>query len=159
MRVYLCFLERSQNPLSLPYCAFFLNLYQSQSAEFCEIVVAENRIGVNVLLSSWFNFGVLVCCLCSMDEILIRFSLVFDRWMITPTPPLEPMDGSVVMGCTAQVSHPASGRVALVRLHGASHVSWPPIPSVQARALQCPCGHYGSPHRPDHDGLVYHGSG
>jgi hypothetical protein len=53
-----------------------------------------------------------------MDEMLIRFSLVFDRWMTTPTPPLEPTDGSVVMGCTAQVSHPASGCVALVRLHG-----------------------------------------
>jgi hypothetical protein len=44
MRVYLYFLERSQNFLSLPYCAFFLILYQSRSAEFCEIVVAENRI-------------------------------------------------------------------------------------------------------------------
>jgi hypothetical protein len=54
MRVYLFFLERYQNFLSLPYCAFFLILYQPQSAEFCEIVVAENRIGVNVLLSSWF---------------------------------------------------------------------------------------------------------
>jgi hypothetical protein len=54
----------------------FLILYQSQSAEFCEIVIAENRIRVNVLLLSWFIFGVLVCCLCSMDEILIRFSLV-----------------------------------------------------------------------------------
>jgi hypothetical protein len=52
--VYLFFLERYQNFLSLPYCAFFLILYQPQSAEFCEIVVAENRIGVNVLLSSWF---------------------------------------------------------------------------------------------------------
>jgi hypothetical protein len=101
MRVYLCFLESSQNPLSLPYCAFFLILYQSQSAEFCETVVAENRSGVNVLLSSWFNFGVLVCCLCSMDEMLIHFSLVFDRWTTTPTPPLEPTDGSVVTGCTA----------------------------------------------------------
>jgi hypothetical protein len=45
-------------------------------------------------------FGVLVCCLCSIDEILIRFSLIFDRWMTTPTPPLEPIDGSVAMGCT-----------------------------------------------------------
>jgi hypothetical protein len=48
-------------------------------------------------------FGVLVCCICSMDEILIHFSLIFDRWTTTPTPPLEPMDGSVVMGCTAPV--------------------------------------------------------
>jgi hypothetical protein len=93
--------RRSENSLSLLYCAFFLILYQSQSAEFCEIVIAENKIGVNVLLSSWFIFRVLVCCLCSMDGMLIRFSLVFNRWMTTPTPPLEPMDGSVVTGCTA----------------------------------------------------------
>jgi hypothetical protein len=44
MRAYLCFLERSQNSLSLPSCAFFLILYHYQSAAFCEIVVAENRI-------------------------------------------------------------------------------------------------------------------
>jgi hypothetical protein len=43
MRVYLYFLERSQNFLSLPYCAFFLILYQSQSVEFCEIVIAETE--------------------------------------------------------------------------------------------------------------------
>jgi hypothetical protein len=107
--VYFCFLERSQNSLSLPYYALFLILYQSQSAEFCEIVVAEIRIRVNVLLSSWFIFGVLVCCICSMDEMLIRFSLVFDRWMTTPTPPLEPMNGSVVMGCTAPGFPPCFG--------------------------------------------------
>jgi hypothetical protein len=35
-----------------------------------------------------------------MDEMLIRFSLVFDRWMTTPMSPLEPTDGSVVTGCT-----------------------------------------------------------
>jgi hypothetical protein len=55
------------------------------------------------------SFGVLVCCLCSMDEILIHFSLVFDRWTTTPTPPSERMDGSVVMGCTAPVFPPCSG--------------------------------------------------
>jgi hypothetical protein len=109
MRVYLCFLERSQNTLSLLYCAFFLILYQSQSAEFCEIVVAENRIRVSVLLPSWFIFGVFICCLHSMDEMLIRFSLVFDRWMTTPTPPLEPTDGSVVTGCTAPSFLPCFG--------------------------------------------------
>jgi hypothetical protein len=48
-------------------------------------------------------FGVLVCCLCSMDEMLIRFSLVFDRWMTILTSHLEPTDGSVAMGCTAPV--------------------------------------------------------
>jgi hypothetical protein len=54
-------------------------------------------------------FGVLVCCLCSMDEMLICFSLVFDRWMTTLTPPLEPMDGSVVTGCTAPGFLPCFG--------------------------------------------------
>jgi hypothetical protein len=44
--------------------------------------------------------GVLVCCLCSMDEILIHFSFVFDRWMTTPTPPSEPTDGTIAIGCT-----------------------------------------------------------
>jgi hypothetical protein len=90
---------------------------------------------------------------------LIRFSLVFDRWMTAPTPPLEPMDGFVVTGCTAPGSPPAPGRVAPLRLHGAPHVPWPSVLSVQAGVLQGPCGHFGSPHRPDHDGLVYHGSG
>jgi hypothetical protein len=93
-----------------------------------------------------------------MDEMLIHFSLISDRWMTTPTPPWALTDGSVAMGCTAPGSHPASGRVALLWLHEASHVSWPPVPSVQTKALQGPCGHSGSPHQPDHDGLVYHGS-
>jgi hypothetical protein len=44
-----------------------------------------------------------------MDEMLIRFSLVFDRWMTTPTPPLEPTDGSVAMGYTTPVFPPYSG--------------------------------------------------
>jgi hypothetical protein len=35
-----------------------------------------------------------------MDEMLICFFLVFDRWMTTPTPTSGPMDGSVVTGCT-----------------------------------------------------------
>jgi hypothetical protein len=54
-------------------------------------------------------FGVLVCCLYSMDEMLIRFSLLFDRWMTTPTPPLEPTDSSIVMGCNASGFPPYSG--------------------------------------------------
>jgi hypothetical protein len=54
-------------------------------------------------------FGVLVCCLCSMDEMLIHFSLVSDRWMTTPMPHLEQTDGSVVMGCTAPGFLPCSG--------------------------------------------------
>jgi hypothetical protein len=59
-------------------------------------------------------FEVLICCLCSMDEILIRFSLVFDRWMSTPTPPSEPTGGSVVTGCTALVFPPCSGTCCTV---------------------------------------------
>jgi hypothetical protein len=43
MRVYLFFLKRSQNSLSLPYCVFLLILYQSQSVEFCEIAIAETE--------------------------------------------------------------------------------------------------------------------
>jgi hypothetical protein len=54
-------------------------------------------------------FRVLVCCLYLMDEMLIRFSLVFDRWTTTPMPPSEPTDGSVVMGCTAPVFPPCYG--------------------------------------------------
>jgi hypothetical protein len=54
-------------------------------------------------------FGVLVCCLCSMDEMLIRFSLVFDRWMTTPTPPLELTDDSIAIGCTALGFPPCFG--------------------------------------------------
>jgi hypothetical protein len=53
-------------------------------------------------------FGVLVCYLYSMDEMLIHFSLVFDRWMTTPMLPLEPTDGSVVMDYTAPGYQPCS---------------------------------------------------
>jgi hypothetical protein len=59
-------------------------------------------------------FRVLVCCLCSMDEMLICCSLVFDRWMITPTPPSEPTDGTVATGCTVPASRPCSGRCCTV---------------------------------------------
>jgi hypothetical protein len=41
-----------------------------------------------------------------MDEMLIHFFLVFDKWMTTPTPPLESADGSIVMGCTAPAFPP-----------------------------------------------------
>jgi hypothetical protein len=51
----------------------------------------------------------LVCCLCSLDEILTRLSLVFDRWTTTPTPPSEPTDGFIAMGCTVLASLPCSG--------------------------------------------------
>jgi hypothetical protein len=50
----------------------------------------------------------LVCCLCSMDEMLIRFSFVFDRWTTTPTPPSKPTDGSIMMGCTIPGLRPCS---------------------------------------------------
>jgi hypothetical protein len=46
----------------------------------------------------------LVCCLYSMDEMLIHFSFVFDRWTTTLTPPSELTDGFVAMGCTVPVS-------------------------------------------------------
>jgi hypothetical protein len=54
-------------------------------------------------------FGVLVCCHYLMDEMLIHFSLVFDRWMTTPMPPSAPMDGPVVTGCTTSIFSPCSG--------------------------------------------------
>jgi hypothetical protein len=53
-------------------------------------------------------FWSFVCCLCSMDGMLIRFSIVFDRWMTTPTPLLELTDGSVVTGHTAPGFPPCS---------------------------------------------------
>jgi hypothetical protein len=43
-----------------------------------------------------------------MDEMLILFSLVFDRWTTTPTPPMEPTDDSVVTGYTAPGFPPCS---------------------------------------------------
>jgi hypothetical protein len=55
------------------------------------------------------SFGVLVCCLYLMDEMLIHFSLVFDRWTTTPMPLSEPTDGTVVTGCTALAFPPCSG--------------------------------------------------
>jgi hypothetical protein len=42
---------------------------------------------------------ILVYCLYSLDEMLIRFSLVFDRWMTMPTPPSELTDGFIATGC------------------------------------------------------------
>jgi hypothetical protein len=44
-----------------------------------------------------------------MDEILIRFSFVFDRWMTIPKPPWEPTDGSIATGCTTPGFLPYSG--------------------------------------------------
>jgi hypothetical protein len=49
--------------------------------------------------------GVLVYCLCSMDEMLIRFSFVFDRWMTTSTPPSKSMDGTVALFNDFTVQH------------------------------------------------------
>jgi hypothetical protein len=103
-------------------------------------------------------FGVLVCCLCSMDEILIRYSLVFDRWMTTPTPPFEPIDGSVAMGCTALGFPPCSETCCTILATRGFPCTVAAVLSVRAGALQGPCGQSGSPHLPDHDGLVYHGS-
>jgi hypothetical protein len=149
-------MERCQNSLSLPCCAFFLILYQSQSAEFCEIVVAETESALTFCCRRGY-FGVLVCFLCSMDEMLIRFSLVFDRWMTTPMAPLEPTDGSLVTGCTA-LGFPPCFRTCCTALATRGFPRTVAVrTSVRARVLQGPCGHSGSPHRPDHDGLVYHG--
>jgi hypothetical protein len=50
-----------------------------------------------------------VCCLYSIDEMLIRFSLVFDRWTTTPTLSSEPADGFIATGCTVLASLPYSG--------------------------------------------------
>jgi hypothetical protein len=89
MWAYLCFIERSQNSLSLLCCALYLILHHFQSVE--------------LMFCCGGLCGVLVCCLSSMDEMLIHFSLVFDRWMTTPTQPSELMDGSVATGCTTLV--------------------------------------------------------
>jgi hypothetical protein len=91
-------------------------------------------------------FGVLVCCLCSMNEMLIHFSLVFDRWMTTSTPPSKPTDGSVVMVCTAPVFPPCSRTCYTALATRGPHISWSSIPSVRAWALQGPRGHSSSPH-------------
>jgi hypothetical protein len=87
-------------------------------------------------------FGVLVCCLCSMDEMLIRFSLVSDRWMTIPTPPLEPMNDSAATGCTTllwYVLH-CFGYMGLLAYRGR------PYRQFGLGVLQGPCGHSGSPH-------------
>jgi hypothetical protein len=41
--VYLSFLKRSQNFLSLPYCEFLLIPHRVQSTEFCETIVSTNQ--------------------------------------------------------------------------------------------------------------------
>jgi hypothetical protein len=69
------------------------------------LALKKNRVN---FLSLWFMWN-LVCCLCSMDEILTRLSLVFDRWTTTPTPPTEPTDGFIAMGCTVLAFLPCSG--------------------------------------------------
>jgi hypothetical protein len=64
MKVYLFFLERSQNSISLPYYVFFLILYQSQSAVFCEIVVAETESELTLCCRRglFWSFGLLSLC-------------------------------------------------------------------------------------------------
>jgi hypothetical protein len=91
MRVFLCFLERSENSLSLSYCAFVLILHYVQSTEFCEIIISLNQ-NLGYYFCRGGLFGVLVCCLCSMDEMLVIFpcfrqidyypyaTLEVDRW-------------------------------------------------------------------------------
>jgi hypothetical protein len=59
-----------------------------------------------------------------MDEMLNRFSPVFDRRMVRLRQVAPP-----------RVSHLTPGRLAPLWLHGASRVPWPPVPSVRARAL------------------------
>jgi hypothetical protein len=53
MGVYLCFLKRSQNSLSLSYCAFFLILHHFLSTEFCEIIVIPKQ---NDASTWWANY-------------------------------------------------------------------------------------------------------
>jgi hypothetical protein len=102
---------------------------------------------------------VLGCCLCSIDEMLIHFSLVSDRWMTTHTPPLELMGGSVVTGCTAPGFPPCSGTCCTASATRGFPRTMAAHTVSSGWALQGPCGHYDSPHQSDHDSLVYHGSG
>jgi hypothetical protein len=89
-------------------------------------------------------FGVLVCYLCSMDEMLIHFSLVFHRWMTTPTPPTEPTDGSIVTGCTTPVFPPCSGMwCTTLATYGFPRTMATRTVSL-GWVLQGPCGHSGS---------------
>jgi hypothetical protein len=43
-----------------------------------------------------------------MEEMLICFFFVFDRWMTPPTPSSKPTDGFVAIGCTVPVFLPCS---------------------------------------------------
>jgi hypothetical protein len=63
MRTYLCFLETSENYLSLSNCACFPILHHVQSEEFCEIVISLNQnldycFVVVVSLEFWFVVSV-----------------------------------------------------------------------------------------------------
>jgi hypothetical protein len=64
-----------------------------------------------------------------MDEMLICFSIVFDKWMTTPTPPLELTDGSVVTGCTAPGFPPCFGTCC------AASATWGIPRTVAARTI------------------------
>jgi hypothetical protein len=61
-----------------------------------------NSTNLNLLFRwGYIEFG---GCLCSMDEILICFSFVFDRWTTTPMPHSKPTDSFIAIGCTIPVS-------------------------------------------------------
>jgi hypothetical protein len=51
-------------------------------------------------LSFFLVGGYIDLVVASMQEMLIRFSFIFNRWTTTPTPPLELTDGFVATGCT-----------------------------------------------------------
>jgi hypothetical protein len=75
--VYLCFLEKSQNSVSLLHWAFLLILYRIQSAEFCEIIISLNKKSIFKVLS-------LVYCVPTIitSSLFIGFEHTSNDWKV-----------------------------------------------------------------------------
>jgi hypothetical protein len=108
----------------------------------CRLLKTESELTCCCHRGLFWSLG---CCLCSMDEMLIHFFLVFNRWMTTPTPPLELTDGSIVTGCTAPGFPPCS-RACCTASATQGYLCITDARTISLGwALQGPCGHFGPP--------------
>jgi hypothetical protein len=89
----------SKFPIISVLCVFlFCTSLSQRSFARLPLLKTESKLTLCCRRGLFWSFGLLSLC---DGQNVDSFSLVFDRWMTTPTPPLESTNGSVVTGCTA----------------------------------------------------------